>query len=55
MVPIFGEPAMIENVRISVEKRSGSTAILRRAVREGCLKVAGGVYQLAIGKIERVV
>jgi carbonic anhydrase len=47
--------ATIENVRISVEKLSGSTPILRRAVREGRLKVAGGVYQLATGKIERVV
>lgn len=47
--------ATIENVQINVANLASSTPILRRAVREGRLKVAGGVYQLATGKIERVV
>jgi len=47
--------ATIENVRYNVDKLASSTPILRRAVRAGSLKVAGGVYQLQTGKVERVV
>lgn len=47
--------ATIENVRINVDKLAASTPILRRAVREGSLKVVGGVYQLQTGRVERVV
>lgn len=47
--------ATIENVRYNVDKLASSTPILRRAVRAGSLKVAGGVYQLQTGKVERIV
>lgn len=47
--------ATLENVRLNVAKLAGSTPILRRAVREGHLKVAGGIYDLKTGKVERLV
>lgn len=47
--------ATIDNVRLNVAKLAGSTPILRRAVREGRLHVAGGIYNLATGKVEPVI
>ncbi len=47
--------ATIQNVKSNVSKLASSTPILRRAVREGALKVAGGLYDLQTGKVERLV
>ena len=47
--------ATIENVRLNVNKLALSAPILRRAIREGGLKIAGGVYDLATGKVERLI
>lgn len=46
--------ATVENVRLNVSKLATSNPILRRAVRDGKLMVAGGVYDLASGKIALV-
>lgn len=47
--------ATAENVRLNVAKLAGSTPILRRAVRDKKLKVAGGLYDLKTGKVERLI
>ncbi len=48
------QAAVIENVRHNVRQLQGATPVLSQAVKEGRLKIVGGVYQLATGRVEMV-
>lgn len=49
------QSATIENVKHNVRQLQEATPVLNHAVREGKLKVVGGVYQLETGRVEMVV
>lgn len=46
--------AIAQNVRLTVEKLKNAGPILSKAVEQGKLKVAGGVYDLRTGKINLI-
>jgi len=46
------ENAIRDNVALNVEKLKHATPILNKAVQEGKLKVVGGIYDLASGKVD---
>ncbi|MEW6282613.1 MAG: carbonic anhydrase [Candidatus Eremiobacterota bacterium] len=48
------EPAIAENVRLGVERLPQKSVILHQRVAQGKLKLAGGVYDLASGKVTPV-
>ena len=43
--------AIAENVRLTVQQTSSTTPLLSAMVSSGKIKVAGGVYDLATGKV----
>jgi carbonic anhydrase len=46
--------AVLENVRITVEKLTASEPIMRAAIDRGAVQVVGGVYDLATGAVDLV-
>ena len=48
------EAATAENVRYNVEKLKAATPIVAEAVAAGKVKIVGGVYNIATGKVELV-
>jgi carbonic anhydrase len=48
------ETAVVENVRFNVRKLAQSTPIITEYIASGKLKVVGGVYDLATGKVALV-
>lgn len=46
------EQATKENVRLTVEKLKSSGPILSEAVKQGKLKIVGGIYNLETGRVE---
>jgi carbonic anhydrase len=49
------ENAVVENVRMQVERLRNLEPVLAKGVREGNLKVVGAVYDLSDGKVRMVV
>jgi len=45
------ENSTAENVRLNVEKLKGASPILKEAVKDGSLKIVGGIYHLDTGKV----
>jgi carbonic anhydrase len=46
--------AVVENVRMNVERLKSSTPIMERAVKQGTVQVVGGVYDIATGAVKLV-
>jgi carbonic anhydrase len=49
------ENAVVENVRMQVERLRNLEPVLAKGVREGTLKIVGAVYDLSDGKVRMVV
>lgn len=45
------ENSTTENVRLNVEKLKDASPILKEAVKDGSLKIVGGIYHLDTGKV----
>jgi carbonic anhydrase len=50
----LADAATRENVRLNVQKLRKATPILSKRVREGQLKVVGGIYDIKTGKVELI-
>jgi carbonic anhydrase len=48
------DAATRENVRLNVQKLRKATPILSKRVREGQLKVVGGIYDIKTGRVELI-
>lgn len=48
------ENATAQNVKDSVQRLKGATPLLTDAIAKGKLKIVGGVYRLATGKVEMI-
>lgn len=50
----LADAATRENVRLNVQKLRKATPILSKRVRDGQLKVVGGIYDIKTGKVELI-
>ncbi|MNI99361.1 Carbonic anhydrase [compost metagenome] len=48
------ENATAQNVKDSVQSLKGATPLITDALDKGKLKIVGGVYRLATGKVELI-
>ena len=48
------ENATVQNVKDSVERLKKATPLLTDALDTGKLKIVGGIYRLATGKVELI-
>jgi carbonic anhydrase len=48
------ENATVQNVKNSVERLKKATPLLTDALSKGKLKIVGGIYRLATGKVELI-
>lgn len=48
------ENATVQNVRVSVDRLKKATPLLTDALAKGTLKIVGGIYRLASGKVEMI-
>ncbi|MNF01441.1 Carbonic anhydrase [compost metagenome] len=48
------ENATVQNIKNSIERLKQATPLLTDALDKGQLKIVGGIYRLATGKVELV-